>query len=275
MIRLATIRESRQTHAVRLEADHAVKLPFADVGRLLDTDDWETTLSADGPQVPLDALDYAPIIPHPEKILCAGQNFRSHVQEMGRELPEYPTLFAKFARSLIGALDDVIVPASSEKLDFEAEVAVVLGRKLRNGSASEAVRSIAGFTIMNDVSVRDWQYRTTQWLQGKTFEQTTPLGPHLVIGEPELFSNLSITCEVNGEEMQAGSTADLIFAAADIVEYVSEIITLVPGDVIALGTPGGVGQARQPPRYLQRGDVLVTRVEHLGECRNTCQPSSR
>jgi acylpyruvate hydrolase len=210
-------------------------------------------------------------VPRPEKIICVGLNYRRHILEMGRPLPEHPTLFAKYPPALVGAGDDVSLPAASGAVDWEAELAVVVGTAVRNASTAAARDAIAGCTVLNDVTARDWQYRTTQWLAGKTFEATTPLGPELVTADEVPDGGLEISCTVNGEAVQHDSTAELVFDPVTLVAYVSRIVTLRPGDVIATGTPGGVGHARKPPRYLADGDVLVTRVEGIGECRNTCR----
>lgn len=265
-MRLATIRTGGGTRAVRIDGNSAVALGHPDVGALLRRPDWRAEAAADGQRLPLDGLDYAPVVPLPEKIICVGLNYRTHIQEMGRELPEYPTLFAKYARALIGAHDPITLPACSQEVDWEAELGVVIGAEVRHANLEQAKAAIAGYTVVNDVTARDYQYRTVQWLQGKTFEASTPVGPWLdtspALGE--------ITCTVDGELMQKADTTDLVFDAATLVAYVSSIITLVPGDLIATGTPGGVGHARKPPRYLSAGAELVTRVEGLGECRNTC-----
>lgn len=271
-MRLATVRLAGRTAAVRLDADRAVETGDPDVGALLTRPEWrERATAAGGPDHPLADLDYAPLVPAPEMIVCVGQNYRRHIEEMGRQPPEFPTLFAKFRSSLVGAYDDIVVPAASDQLDWEAELAVVIGAPGRHVAADEASSVIAGYTVLNDVSARDWQYRTTQWLQGKTFEQTTPLGPALVTLDEAPQGGTQLSCWVDGELMQQAETSDLVFGAADVVSYVSEIVTLRPGDVIATGTPGGVGHARKPPRYLTDGTVLRTAIEGIGECRNLCR----
>jgi acylpyruvate hydrolase len=218
---------------------------------------------------PLESLDYAPLVLRPGKILCVGLNYLTHIREMGREEPRYPTLFAKFAEALIGAHDDIMLPATSSAVDWEAELAVVVGATVRHVDEAAAEAAIAGYTIVNDVSVRDWQNRTPQWLQGKTFEATTPIGPVLVTPD-ELGASLTVSCTLDGELVQRARTSDLVFGAAATISYVSTILTLRPGDVIVLGTPGGVGNARRPPRYLVPGSMLVTEIEGVGECRNLC-----
>jgi acylpyruvate hydrolase len=274
-MRLATVRTQDGTRAVRLDADRAVQTGDSDVGELLARPDWrDRAAAADGPTLALDGLDYAPLVPSPEKIICVGLNYRDHIEETGRTPPEYPTLFAKFPPTLVGAHDDVLLPAASDQVDWEAELAVVVGAPARHLSAEQAAGAIAGFSVLNDVSVRDYQYRTLQWLQGKMFEATTPFGPALVTPDEVdggTAIDAEISTEVDGEVLQSSRTGQLVFDPAALVAYVSEIITLRPGDVIATGTPGGVGHARKPPRHLTDGATLTTRIAGVGECRNVCR----
>ncbi|MEQ4722583.1 fumarylacetoacetate hydrolase family protein [Nonomuraea sp. B19D2] len=265
-MKLATIRTHDGTAAVRVDDDGAVELGAADLGAWLARPGWKAAAEqADGPRHSLDGLDYAPLIPSPEKVICVGLNYRTHILEMGRELPAYPALFAKFARALVGAFDPVELPSGSEQVDWEAELGVVVGAEVRHATPERAAAAIAGYTVINDITARDFQYRSVQWLQGKTFERSTPVGPWLVTdaGPGE------ISCEVDGDLVQQADTGDLVFNPAELVAYISQIITLAPGDIIATGTPGGVGHARKPPRYLRQGSELVTRVEGVGELRNT------
>ncbi|TLS46586.1 fumarylacetoacetate hydrolase family protein [Streptomyces montanus] len=270
-MRLATIRTADGTRAVRVDDDAAVELGHPDLGALLRRPDWRAEATAtDGPRHDLAGLDYAPPVPSPEKIVCVGLNYRNHILEMGRELPEHPTLFAKFARAQVGAYDPVVLPAGSDAVDWEAELGVIIGAETRHATSEQARSAIAGYTVVNDVTARDFQYRSPQWLQGKTFEASTPVGPWLATAEPDdapLAGELS--CTVDGELMQKADTADLVFDPAALVAYISRIITLSPGDLIATGTPGGVGHARKPPRYLAEGSELVTRIDGVGECRNS------
>ncbi|MFJ6651056.1 fumarylacetoacetate hydrolase family protein [Streptomyces sp. NPDC091290] len=270
-MKLATIRTADGTRAVRIEADAAVELGHAGLGTLLSRPDWRAeAAAADGPRHDLAGLDYAPPVPSPEKIVCVGLNYRNHILEMGRQLPEHPTLFAKFSRAQVGAYDPVVLPAASDAVDWEAELGVYIGAEVRHATLDEARAAIAGYTVVNDVTGRDFQYRSPQWLQGKTFEASTPVGPWLVTAEPgDAPLSAELSCTVDGELMQKADTGDLVFDPAALVAYISQIITLVPGDLIATGTPGGVGHARKPPRYLTEGSELVTRVEGIGECRNT------
>ena len=271
-MRLATIRTATGTRAVRLDGDRAVETGHADVGELLAVPDWRAVAeAADGAVHDRAGLDYAPVVPRPGKIICVGVNYAAHVAEMGRELPQYPTLFAKYPEALIGAHDDIVLPAASQAVDWEAEVAVVIGSTVRHADEAAAEAAIAGYAVLNDITARDWQYRTLQWLQGKTFEATTPFGPELVTAD-EAGTGLDLSCTVDGETVQAANTDDLVFGAVATISYVSTILSLNPGDVLSLGTPGGVGHARKPPRYLTPGAVLTTTVAGLGECRNTCVP---
>ena len=273
-MKLATIRQAEGTRAVRVDGDEVVELDAPDVGALLQRDDWRAQAeSASGRRSPLANHEYATLIPNPDKIVCVGLNYKSHIAETGAETPEFPTLFAKYRASLVGANDDVVLPdtSESEAVDYEAELAVIIGRRARRIRADESESVIAGYAVCNDVSVRDWQRRTTQFLQGKTWERSTPLGPWLVTHDESPGPDREISCELNGEVLQQSTTADLLFDVPAIVAYLSTMITLEPGDVIATGTPAGVGVARTPPRFLRDGDVMVTRIEGLGACRNTCR----
>jgi acylpyruvate hydrolase len=272
-MRLATIRDGGRTLAVRADGDEAVELPAADMREVLDREGWQDwAAAAGGPRRPIAGLDFAPLIPSPDKILCVGLNYRSHIQETGREPPEHPTLFAKFRSALIGAHDDIVLPAASGAVDWEAELAVIIGSRARHVSLADAPGIIAGYAVLNDVSMRDWQNRTLQWLQGKTWEHSTPLGPWLVTADESPGPSREIACEVDGEQMQKADTADMVFDPATLVSYISTVLTLEPGDVIATGTPSGVGMGRG--RFLAEGNVVVTRIAGLGELRNVCRRES-
>lgn len=273
-MRLATIRTIDGARAVRIEDDGAVETGEAGLVDLLSRPDWRGhAASATGRRHDLAELSYAPLVARPEKIVCVGLNYRTHILEMGRELPEHPTLFAKYSRSLIGANDDIVLPTVSKAVDWEAELGVVIGSPVRHATEAQAAEAIAGYTVVNDISARDHQNRTLQWLQGKTFESSTPVGPWLVTSEPASGAPAShrLTCEVDGELVQEADTGDLVFTPAALVSYISSIITLVPGDLIATGTPGGVGHACRPPRYLTSGAEVITRIEGIGKCRNICR----
>ncbi len=274
-MRLATIRTESGTSAVRLDGDDAVPTGHRDVGELLNAPGWSAAAAAAGgpPRAAAD-VDFAALVPRPGKIICVGLNYRNHIIEMGRDLPDHPTLFAKFPEAIIADGDAIEIDAASEAWDWEAELAVVIGGTARRCSPAEAAAAIAGFSIINDVTARDFQNRTPQWLQGKTFEHTAPLGPVLVTPDEldgGVRPRLELSCSVGGDVVQRSSTSDLVFDPVVLVEYISRVVTLHPGDVIATGTPGGVGHARQPPRYLADGDVVVTEIEGLGTLTNVAR----
>jgi acylpyruvate hydrolase len=273
-VRLVTIRTSDGTRAGRIDGDRVVPLDAPDAAGVLDAGIESVSEAAGIESTALGDADLAPVIPRPSKIICLGLNYRSHIEEMGAELPEHPTLFAKFAAALIGARDPIQLPDASSAVDWEAELAFVIGRRVRNASPDEAAGAIGGYTICNDVSMRDWQWRTSEWLQGKTWEGSTPLGPALVTpDEVDHAADLLLRCEVDGEVVQEARTSDLLFKPADVVSYVSTIMTLEPGDVFSTGTPSGVGAGMQPARFLQPGQVVRTSIEGLGELVNECVKS--
>lgn len=271
---LVTIRLNGGTRAGRVEGDSIVLLDEASVKEVVSaTDGMAKAAAADGETVPLADADLAPIVPRPDKIVCVGVNYRDHIEEMGREVPDHPTYFAKYGRALAGANDDLKLPAAdvSTSIDWECELALVIGKTARNVSGAEALDAVAGFCVLNDVSVRDWQRRTVQFLAGKTFESLTPVGPTLVsadqVGDG---SGLALSTSVNGVVKQESNTSHLVFNVVDIVSDLSRIMTLDPGDIIATGTPGGVGAARTPPEFLKPGDELVTTIEGVGQLVNRC-----
>ena len=268
-MKLATIRTDGQTACVRINGDTAVETGHADLGSLLREPNWrELGERAEGRVHAAADLDFAPVVPRPGKILCVGLNYRSHIVEMGLALPEYPTLFTKFPDALIGADDDITLPVASDAVDWEAELAVIIGAAVRHADRHVASDAIAGYTLLNDVSARDWQFRTTQWDQGKSFEGTTPFGPVMLTADTPL-DGMMITCEVDGELVQQARVSDLLFDAPALVSYASTIMTLHPGDVISTGTPAGVGHGCSPPRYLAPGQTLVTRIPEIGTCHNS------
>jgi acylpyruvate hydrolase len=272
-MKLATIRTGNGTRAVRLEGETLVDLGFADLGELFAVGAWPALASASSAATyPLEGADFAPVVPYPSKVICVGHNYTNHIKEMGRELPAYPTLFPKFGDTLTGAGDDIIKPPETDALDWEVELAIVIGKPVRRAKGAEAETAIAGFTVMNDVSVRDWQFRTIEWTQGKIWQATTPVGPYVVTPD-ELPGGarpaLEVRTVVDGQVMQQDNTGTLLFDPVFLVEYISTMITLRPGDLIATGTPAGVGHARDPKVYLVGGETVETSVEGLGACVNT------
>ncbi|WP_417221283.1 fumarylacetoacetate hydrolase family protein [Arthrobacter sp.] len=273
-MKLATVRTATGTAAAVETAGGYLPLDAPDVGALLAGTDWRAAVDAalaGGPAgaIPAETAELAAVVPRPAKVICCGLNYADHILEMGRELPEYPTLFAKFADSLTGPADAITVHGS-DQVDWEAELAVVVGSELSRADETEAAAAIAGYTVANDVSMRDWQHRTLQWLQGKAFDASTPLGPALVTAD-EFDEDPSFTLRgyVNGELVQTGDTATLVFGPARLLSYISGFTTLRPGDVVLTGTPGGVGSGMKPPRFLADGDVLATEIDGLGRLENT------
>jgi len=218
---------------------------------------------------PLDEIRLLAPIPRPPKIICIGLNYRDHAAESKMEIPKVPTVFSKYATAVIGPGESIILPRLSTKPDYEAEFAFVIGKGGRYISGPAWRQHVFGYTILNDVSARDFQMATSQWMMGKTFDTFAPMGPALVsadeIADPH---NLDISLSINGETLQSSNTKNLIFPIPDLIEYLSSVFTLESGDVISTGTPAGVGFARKPPRFLKAGDDVVVRVQGLGELRN-------
>lgn len=273
-MRLTTIRTGAATRAVKLDGDRLVDLGESDLGIFLAHEDWKRRAEAvsadDATTYPLEGADFAPVVPQPSKVICVGHNYTNHIKEMGRELPSYPTLFPKFADSLIGANDDIVRPDETEAFDWEVELVIVIGKQVRRADDAQAEAAIAGFTVMNDVSVRDWQFRTIEWTQGKIWDSTTPVGPFLVTPDEVggVRPALEVTTTVDSEVMQRDDTGTLLFDPITLVKYISTITRLNPGDMIATGTPAGVGHARDPKVYLLGGETVVTAISGLGACTN-------
>jgi 2-keto-4-pentenoate hydratase/2-oxohepta-3-ene-1,7-dioic acid hydratase in catechol pathway len=208
-------------------------------------------------------------IPRPPKFICVGLNYRDHAAESKMELPKVPTIFNKFTNVVIGPGAPIVLPKVSAKPDYEAEFAFVIGRGGRYIPAASAMEHVFGYTIVNDVSARDFQTATTQWLMGKTFDTFAPTGPWIVtrdeIADPHA---LDISLEIGGEVLQHSNTRELIFRVPELIEYISQVVTLEPGDIVATGTPAGVGFARKPPRWLQPGEETVVKIQGIGELRN-------
>ena len=214
--------------------------------------------------------DYAPLIPNPSKVYCIGLNYKAHAAEVGKELPQYPAVFAKFASTLCGANDNIEIPVEDHRVDYEAELAVIIGKPGRRIGVEDAADHIAGYAVSSDISMRGYQGRTSEWLQGKVWDKTNPLGPWLVTPD-ELKADARITSVVNGETVQDSTIDDLIFSAAELVAYLSTLNELQPGDVILTGTPAGVALGRRNEHgrhpWLKDGDVLETSIEGLGTSR--------
>lgn len=272
-MRVATIRRADgSTRAVRVDGDSLTILDAADVGELLAAGDgWQALVAGvSGPTVALADATFATLIPRPPKVWCVGLNYANHIAETGREAPKFPTLFAKFAIALTGPHDPIAVPAATDKVDWEVELGVVIGRPGRNVPVERALEHVAGYTVVNDLSMRDFQNRTTQFLQGKTWERGTPVGPWMVTADelPAGGKGLKVRTTVDDRVMQDDNTEQLLFDVPHLVSYVSTIASLEPGDLIATGTPGGVGLAMKPPTFLRPGQTLRTWIEGIGELVN-------
>lgn len=220
---------------------------------------------------PADGVKLLPPIPDPPKIVCVGLNYRDHAAESGAAIPKDPVLFSKFATALTSHEEMIVLPPVSDEVDYEAELVIVIGKRGRHLSEQAALEHIAGYTAGHDVSARDWQLKKDgkQWLAGKTFDTFAPLGPVLVtkdeIGDPH---NLAISLRLNGTTMQNSNTSQMIFTAGQIVSYLSQVVTVEPGDLIFTGTPPGVGFTRKPPVFLKAGDVVEVEIENIGVLRN-------
>ena len=221
------------------------------------------------PRIPLAEVTFLPVIPNPGKVLCIGINYATHVRETGREMPTYPMIFTRFADSQTAHLQPIIRPKVSHKLDFEGELAVVIGKAARHVKQADALDYVAGYACYNDGSVRDWQKHTIQFVPGKNFPNTGGFGPWLVtgdeIGDPQ---DLELTTRLNGEVMQHTSTSDMIFDVRKLIEYCSTFTELAPGDVIVSGTTGGVGAFREPPVWMKPGDEVEIEISRIGILRN-------
>ena len=217
----------------------------------------------------LDALELGPPVPDPDKILCLGVNYREHAAEAQQELPAVPMFFAKFRNSLIGPTSPILLPRVSTQIDYEGELAVIIGQRCKEVAEQDALQYVAGYTIMNDVSARDVQMQTSQWTAGKAVDTFAPMGPGIVLASsipnPQ---TLTLTTRVNEQVVQHDTTANMVFSVASTIAFLSSLMTLEPGDIIATGTPSGVGFKRTPPLFLHDGDVVEVEIERIGRIRN-------
>lgn len=218
---------------------------------------------------PLSAVRLLAPVPRPPKLICVGLNYRDHAAEARQEIPKVPTIFAKFSNVVIGPGDPIILPKISHRPDYEAEFMFVIGTGGRHIAAEDWHKHVFGYTVFNDVSARDFQTATSQWMIGKTFDTFAPMGPWLVSADEILDPHsLDISLRIGDEVLQHSNTRELIFKIPELVAYLSSVVTLEPGDVVATGTPAGVGFARKPPRYLQPGEEVIVTIEGIGELRN-------
>jgi acylpyruvate hydrolase len=269
-MRFASVVHEGTPLAVAIEGDRAIPLHgVSELGR--DTPlsllrkpplDRESSLAAG-------ELQRRPVVPRPGKVICVGLNYAAHIEETKREHSDYPVLFTKFATTVTGPYDPIPLPPESEAIDYEGEVVVVIGERGRRIPPDKALDFVAGYAVANDVTMRDYQYKTHQWLQGKAWDASTPIGPDLVTID-EIAMPLTLRTFLNGEQVQESSTELLIFDVATLVSVVSEFATIEPGDLILTGTPGGVGYRREPPLLLKDGDVVIVEVDQVGRLENRC-----
>jgi 2-keto-4-pentenoate hydratase/2-oxohepta-3-ene-1,7-dioic acid hydratase in catechol pathway len=229
----------------------------------------QTPVDRNGPTFQLDEVQVLAPVPRPPKLICIGLNYHDHARETNQSVPKAPTVFNKFTNVVIGPGAQIVLPKASKAPDYEAELAFVIGPGGRNISAANAMNHVFGYTVFNDVSARDIQSATSQWLMGKTCDTFAPMGPWLVTADeiPDPH-NLDIALRIGEELLQNSNTRELIFRIPQLIEYISSVVTLEAGDVVATGTPGGIGFARRPQRLLRPGDEVVVRIEGIGELRN-------
>jgi acylpyruvate hydrolase len=277
-VRLANVSLNGDTVAARLEPD-GLLYRLKDQDPIGASTDFLrlTTAVVQGAGIPPEEVRFLPPVLDPGRVICLGLNYRGHVAETEREVPMYPVLFCKWADSLVGAHDDILLPAESSQVDYEAEMAVIIGRPLRRASGSEARGAIAGLTVANDVTMRDYQYKSHQWLQGKAWPRSTPLGPYLVSGDEVDYGRaLDISLELNGVRMQHSNTERMIFDVETTLSTLSEFVAFQPGDLILMGTPSGVGYRREPQVFLRHGDEVAVEIAGLGRlCNRVADEFSR
>ncbi len=235
----------------------------------------DLTSAAGLPRHKLSTVTYLPPIPDPDKIICVGLNYLNHILEGGRDIPKQPTIFTRFANSQIGHGQAIIRPNASNTLDFEGELAVVIGKRGRHVTEADALAYVAGYSCYNDGSVREWQRHTSQFTPGKNFPSTGGFGPYLVTPDEagDVF-NASLVCRLNGEVMQSATLDDLVFTIPALIAYCSTFTVLEPGDVIITGTTGGVGAYRTPPVWMKPGDIVEVEISGVGTLRNTVAQES-
>jgi acylpyruvate hydrolase len=227
--------------------------------------------------MPVDDIEFLPLLPRPGKVICIGRNYAAHAAEGGVAAPNYPEIFYRGATTLVAHNGPIIRPQCSEMLDFEGEFAFIVGKKCRHATQENALDFIAGYTLFNDATIRNYQRFSSQWTIGKNFDDTGAFGPELVTADtlPEGLAGLTLTTRLNGKLMQTGEVNDLIFPVDKLVVLLSECLTLEPGDVVVTGTPSGVGYARKPPVWMKPGDTVDVEIEGLGKLTNTIQDEAR
>jgi acylpyruvate hydrolase len=265
----ATYIHDGQSHVGEVRGAQLVPLVgIAELGATTPPDVLAGAARDESATVPISDVVLRPVVPNPDKVFCVGLNYRDHVLETKRELPTYPVLFPKYASSLLGAHENILLPTESTQVDYEGEMAVVIGRPGRRIAPADALAHVLGYTVANDVTMRDFQYKTHQWMQGKVWERCTPVGPYLVTPDEIDIEHAGIRTVLNGEKMQASELSQLIFTVPDLIATVSTFTTLQPGDLILTGTPGGVGYRRDPQVFLNDGDRITVEIDGIGAVSN-------
>ncbi len=233
----------------------------------------KAAIASNAPRLPLASLQLAPVLPEPGKIVCLGLNYFEHAKEGGHAKPVYPSFFMRATSSLLAPNAKALRPKVSERLDWEAELAVVIGKTVKHATMENALDAVFAYSVFNDISVRDYQKKTPQWTIGKNFDRTGPFGPVLVTPDelPPGATDLRIQARLNGQIMQDANTRDMIWGVAETIMLLTECMTLEPGDLVIMGTPSGVGQARTPPVWMKHGDVVEIEIENIGVLRNTIE----
>jgi acylpyruvate hydrolase len=247
---------------------------IAELGATATTDALAAAARNPAAAVPYGDAELRPLVPAPRRIICVGLNYRSHIEETRRADSDYPVLFPKFGSSLLPPAGDIVLPPESEQVDYEGELAVIVGRSGRRIAESDAALHILGYASANDVTVRDYQYKTHQWMQGKAWDDTTPLGPAVVTADEIDLDGAGITTTLNGDQVQSSDLGKLIFSIPRLIAVISTFTTLDPGDIILTGTPGGVGFRRDPQIFLREGDRVEVAIDGVGAISNLVRAAS-
>jgi acylpyruvate hydrolase len=262
-------RKDKVDHVGVLDGDSIIPLTGIDrIGPGAGTEELSAAARDFSGRTSISSVTLLPASPRPNRILCVGLNYHDHINETGRETPKYPVLFPKFASNLVAANDDIVIPPESQQVDYECELAVIIGRKGRRISQRDAYSHVLGYSVANDVTMRDYQYKTHQWLQGKAWDKSTPIGPAIVTPDEADITKASIKTILNGEVMQESNLSHLIFSIPRLISDISEFTELEAGDVILTGTPGGVGYRRDPQVFLTPGDIVSVEIENIGRIEN-------
>lgn len=256
-------------HVGEVEGDYLIPLAgLTEIGPDTTTEVLTAAQRQGAERVPVTGVRLRAVSPSAGKIICVGLNYKAHIEESNRELPTYPVIFPKYASNLIGPADDIVLPPEAAQVDYEGELAVIIGKAGRRISEENAAAHVLGYTVCNDVTMRDYQYKTHQWMQGKAWDNSTPLGPYLVTPDEVDLTSAAISTTLNGEVVQKSDLSYLIFSIPTLIATISEFTELQPGDVILTGTPSGVGYRRDPQLFLHDGDVVTVKIEDIGTLTN-------